>query len=154
MMEEDEILAPETIPKRFVEAWNARSAEGIAQLFEEDADFINVVGIWWENKKDIWKAHDYGLKVIFNQSTLKLGKVKVKMLASDIAVIHARMRLTGQTLKGKPTGVRQNLFLFVARKSGEHWRCVSAQNTDIVIGAETHIRDEKGKLLPVDYRSF
>lgn len=147
-------LAPDEIPKLFVEAWNARNAEGIAHLFEEKADFINVVGIWWEHQEDIRKAHDYGLKVIFNHSMLRLGKVKVKMLSEDIAVIHARMRLTGQTLKGNFTGIRQNLFLFVARKHEGHWRCVSAQNTDIVIGAETNIRDKEGNLNPIDYRSI
>lgn len=145
---------PNEIPMRFTEAWNARDAEGIAQLFEEDADFINVVGLWWDNKEDIRKAHDYGLKVIFNESTLKVGRVKVKMLSDDIAVIHTRMRLTGQKLQGNITGLRQNLFLFVARKSGGHWLCVSAQNTDIVIGAETNFRDDKGNLTPIDYRNL
>lgn len=145
-------LTPDEIPLRFKEAWNARNAEWIAQLFEDEADFVNVVGIWWEKKDDIREAHDYGLKVIFHQSTLKLGKVKVKMLAEDIAVIHARMRLSGQTLKGSPTGIRQNLFLFVVRKSGDRWICVSAQNTDIVAGAETNMRDEQGNLVPIDYR--
>lgn len=147
-------LTPNEIPVRFAEGWNARDAEGIARLFEEDADFINVVGLWWDNKDDIRKAHDYGLKVIFNESTLKVGRVKVKMLSDDIAVIHTRMRLTGQTLKGDPTGLRQNLFLFVARKSGDYWLCVSAQNTDIVIGAETNFRDDNGNLIPIGYRDL
>lgn len=145
---------PNEIPVRFAEAWNARDAEGIARLFEEDADFINVVGLWWDNKEDIRKAHGYGLKVIFNESTLKVERIKVKMLSDDIAVIHTRMRLTGQTLKGNTTGLRQNLFIFVARKSGDYWLCVSAQNTDIVIGAETNFRDEKGNLTPIDYRNL
>lgn len=145
---------PNEIPVRFAEAWNARDAEGIARLFEEDADFINVVGLWWDNKEDIRKAHGYGLKVIFNESTLKVERIKVKMLSDDIAVIHTRMRLIGQTLKGNTTGLRQNLFIFVARKSGDYWLCVSAQNTDIVIGAETNFRDEKGNLTPIDYRNL
>src|SRR5690606_27539481 len=102
-------LTPDEIPLLFKEAWNARNAEWIAQLFEDEADFVNVVGIWWEKKDDIREAHDYGLKVIFHQSTLKLGKVKVKMLAEDIAVIHARMRLSRSEEHTSELQSRENL---------------------------------------------
>lgn len=150
----EKALLPDDIPKLFVKAWNERSANAIAALFENEADFVNVVGIWWENKGDIRKAHDYGLRVIFGQSEIKLGKVKVKLLSDTVAVVHARMRLEGQSaIKDKqPPSTRHNLFLFVARKQDERWLCVSAQNTDIVPGAETHVMDEQGKLRPTNYR--
>lgn len=153
-MPAENALIPADIPRLFVAAWNSRKAADIAALFEQDADFINVVGIWWTDNAAIEKAHDYGLKVIFNDSQLHLGKVKVKLLAEDIAVVHARMRLAGQSATGGHTaGVRQNLFIFVVRKQAEQWLCVSAQNTDIVAGAETHIRDADQNLIPIDYRS-
>jgi hypothetical protein len=53
----------------------------MAALFEEDADFINVVGLWWNNCNDILKAHDYGLKVIFKDSVLSIINLKTKMLS-------------------------------------------------------------------------
>lgn len=149
---ETKALIPADIPRLFIEAWNDRRADDLASLFEEDADFVNVVGIWWHSRDAIFKAHDYGLSVIFNDSTLKLGTVKVKLLGTDYAIAHARMRLSGQTAHDVTAGLRQNLFIFVLRRYDDHWLCVSAQNTDIVIGAETHIREEDGKLSPVDYR--
>ena len=76
---------PEDVPRLFVEFWNQRRVDLMAALFDEDADFVNVVGLWWENRQDIFKAHDYGLKVIFKDSTLKVGRVKLKMLAEDVA---------------------------------------------------------------------
>lgn len=150
---ENKALVPEDIPILFAEAWNARRADRLASLFEEDADFVNVVGIWWQNRSDIFKAHDYGLKVIFNESKLTVGKVKVKQSGSDCMVVHARMRLTGQTEHGGKAGLRQTMFIFVLRKHHEHWLCVSAQNTDIVAGAETNLRREDGNLEPVNYRN-
>ncbi|HNA92871.1 MAG TPA: hypothetical protein PKZ71_11515 [Chitinophagaceae bacterium] len=39
--------SPEDIPKLFVENWNQRRPDLMAELFEDDADFINVVGLWW-----------------------------------------------------------------------------------------------------------
>ncbi len=144
--------SPEDVPRLFVENWNNRRADLLAELFEADADFINVVGLWWEDRHAIFKAHDYGLKVIFNDSTLRAGRMKVKMLANDVAVLHVRMTLSGQTPRENAAGVRQTVFTFVVRKQDDRWLCVSAQNTDIVAGAETLIRTETGELKPADYR--
>lgn len=145
---------PEDAPNSFVENWNRRRPDLMAELFEEDADFINVVGLWWTNRKDIFKAHDYGLKVIFKDSTLSIIKLKTKILSKDFAVIHAKMKLTGQSSIGKDKGgERRTVFTFVVRKKEDgFWWIVSAQNTDIVGGAETFIRTEEGELKPVDYR--
>ena len=103
---------PENIPALFVDAWNRRDPDALAALFEADADFVNVVGIWWEDREAIRQAHAYGLTRIFQHSTLRLGRVKLRQLSDDIAVVHARMSLSGQTAAdGVPVpGVRHNLF--------------------------------------------
>lgn len=146
--------SPESIPKLFVEAWNQRDASKLASLFDEDAEFINVTGLWWHNRKDIWKAHDYGLRTIFNQSTLELTRTRVKYLAETIAVVQAKMKLSGQTPTDevREPGIRRNIFTFVVHQTEGRWTCASAQNTDIVPNMETHVRDEKGQLKAVDYR--
>ncbi|REL24117.1 SgcJ/EcaC family oxidoreductase [Rhodohalobacter sp. SW132] len=145
--------SPDMIPARFTEAWNERDADKIAAIFDENAEFVNVVGIWWHSREEIRKAHDYGLRVIFNESTLITGKVTVKKLSSTVAVVHARMILKNQSnLEGKTPGGRQTIFSFVVHKKGEEWSCASAQNTDIVPGKETHFMDPDGNLKAVDYR--
>lgn len=148
------IHSPEEIPARFAEAWNERDAGKIAALFDEDADFVNVVGIWWNNREDIRKAHDYGLRVIFNESDLKVTKTEVKYLSDSIATVHARMRLIGQTPKNTDTAkpeTRFNIFTFVVRKAGDSWSCAAAHNTDIVPGKETNIVKD-GEIRAEDYR--
>ena len=148
------IHSPDEIPFRFAEAWNERDADNIAALFDEDADFVNVVGIWWTNREDIRKAHDYGLRVIFNESDLKVTKTEVKYLSDSVATVHARMRLIGQTPKDnnatKPE-TRFNIFTFVVHKTGESWSCAAAQNTDIVPGKETNVVKD-GEIRAEDYR--
>ncbi len=148
------IQSPDEIPARFAEAWNERDADKIAALFDDDADFVNVVGIWWNSREDIRKAHDYGLKVIFNESDLKVTKTEVKYLSDSVATVHARMRLKNQTPQKKNAGkpdMRFNIFTFVAHKTDEGWSCAAAHNTDIVPGKETNI-SEGDKLKAVDYR--
>lgn len=145
---------PGDIPALFVEAWMNRDAKMLASLFKEDAEFVNVVGLWWHNRKDIEKAHAYGFEKIFPNSDLVLRETTVKHLSREIAVVHARMRLKNQTPKGevKTTSLRQNIFSFVVQKQKDFWICVSAHNTDIVPGAETNIIDEEGNFRSVNYR--
>lgn len=95
-----------------------RDADFLASLFVEDAEFVNVVGLWWHNRDDIRKAHAYGFEKIFPDSDLDLRKTTVKYLADDIAVVHARMRLKNQTPADKESipSLRQNIFSFVVQK--------------------------------------
>lgn len=147
------VLQPQDIPERFKDAWNRYDPNGIANLFFDNADFVNVTGKWWDNKKDIWKAHDFGLRVIFQHSKMEILKVKVKMLSEDIAIVHTRIRIKGQTEKEVDrAGLRETMFLFVARKVNNEWLCESAQNTDTVFGKQTNIRDEDGNLKSVSYK--
>ena len=152
-MELKPINKPSEIAERFKEAWNSHDAKGIASLFFENADFVNVTGKWWDNKEDILKAHDFGFRVIFKNSLLEVLNVKEKILSEEIAVVHARIRLTGQTEKEvEKADIRETMFLFVLRKVDGQWLCESAQNTDIVFGMQTNIRDEKGELKSVSYK--
>lgn len=154
-MEYPEADSPESIPKLFVMAWNRREAAKIAALFDEDAEFINVTGLWWHNRRAIEKAHAYGLTTIFSESHLTLIRTKVKRLANDIAVVQAKMKLRGQTSLGttRNPGDRSNIFTFVVHKQGTEWRCASAHNTDIIPNKETNIHDEQGRIMAVDYRT-
>ncbi len=147
--------SPESIPRIFMEAWNRRDPETLASLFDEDAEFVNVVGLWWHDREAIRRAHAYGLKRIFNRSTLKLLEVRTKRLSDQIAVVHARMRLRGQTATGQvqhPQS-RTTIFSFTVHATPEGWSCASAQNTDVVPGAETNVIDESGTLQSIDYRA-
>jgi len=145
---------PGEIPGLFVEAWMGRDAKMLASLFTEDAKFVNVVGLWWHNRKDIERAHAYGFENIFGESNLRIMESSVKYLNEDIAVVHARMRLKNQTQKNevRTPSIRQNIFSFVVQKQEGSWICVSAHNTDIVPGAETNIIDEEGNFRSVNYR--
>lgn len=145
---------PGEIPALFVKAWMQRDAEFLASLFTQDAEFVNVVGLWWHNKDDIRKAHAYGFENIFANSDLKLRKTSLKFLSDEIAVVHARMRLKDQTplKENEDPSLRQNIFSFVVKKQDDKWLCESAHNTDIIPGAETNLMDDEGNLRSVNYR--
>lgn len=50
---------PEDVVQRWEDAWNNADAEALAGLFAEDADFVNVVGLWWHDRERIREAHAY-----------------------------------------------------------------------------------------------
>ena len=152
---------PERIAEIWVAAWNRRDADRLAALFEDDAEFVNVTGLWWHDRAAIRRAHDYGLRTIFDQSTIALVTRRVRWLVGGpdstpaVAVVHAKMELTGQTAIADVDDPRprRTVFTFVMRRTEEGWRCASAQNTDVVPGAETNVIDDQGRMHAVTYRS-
>ncbi len=146
------LAAPEEMPAAFSAAWMARDAKALAALFAGDADFVNVVGIWWEDRAAIEEAHAYGLSTFFRDSRLSVGRVKVRMLGEAAAVVHARTILSGQmSVDGAIAGTRRTILVFVMERRAAGWVCVAAQNTDIVPGSETYERNGD-RLVPGDYR--
>ena len=145
---------PDDIPLLFARSWNSRDPDALASLFDEDAEFVNVTGLWWHDRTAIRKAHAYGLERIFNASTLRVTGTRVKALGADAAVVHARMTLVGQTPIGdvRRPGTRTTIFSFVARRTGDSWSCASAQNTDVVPHMETNVVDQDGTSRTANYR--
>jgi len=131
--------SPQDIPALFVRAWNDRDPDALASLFDEDAQFVNVSGVCWQDRESIRKAHAQGLKRIVNKSTLTIDEMKVKLLAPDVAVVHTRMTLSGQT------PARSTIVSFVVHRTVvDWWQCASAHNTDVVPVLETNVIDEAG----------
>jgi uncharacterized protein (TIGR02246 family) len=146
--------SPESIPTVFAEAWNNRDPDKLASIFDADAEFVNVTGLWWHDRESIRRAHAYGLERIFDRSTLRIATTRVKRLSGEIAVVHARLILAGQSPVGGIASprTRHTIFSFVVHRVPEGWRCASAHNTDVIPGMETNIIDDEGQFRSVNYR--
>ena len=143
---------PLEVIRRFVKAWNAKDAAGIGALFAEDADFVNVVGLWWGSARSIRKAHQRGFEVMYADSTLAVEKLKLRWLGEDGALVHARWRLTGQVAPdGEPGGIRRGIASVVLQRlADDSWIAVSWHNTDIAPAADTNL-SSAGTLAPANY---
>ncbi|MCT9869688.1 SgcJ/EcaC family oxidoreductase [Paenarthrobacter aurescens] len=146
--------SPRDVADGFARAWNVADPVALAGLFVEDADFVNVVGMWWNNRRQIQFNHDYGFRHMFPDTEMVLEKVKVRELGSDAAVVHARWFMTGQiTPAGERSGPRRGVISFTAvRQSDGRWLAVSAQNTDVVPGMQTHVATGEG-IMPESYEA-
>lgn len=135
---------PQEVAHGFAEAWNRGDADALAALFAADADFVNVVGLWWTRREQIRRNHAYGFTHIFPGSTMSVDRLRVRPLGEDVAVVHVRWSVEGQVDPGgDPAGERHGVLLLVtARQDDGTWLSVAAQNTDLVPGAQTHVVEE------------
>jgi uncharacterized protein (TIGR02246 family) len=124
--------SPEAIPALYARAWNDRNPDALASLFEEDAEFVNVTGLCWHDRESIRRAHASGLQRVFKTSTLASSETKVKLLSPEVAVVHARMTVSGDDHAATPGEPRTTIVSFVVHRSGDRWLCASAHNTDVI----------------------
>jgi uncharacterized protein (TIGR02246 family) len=137
--------SPEEIPALFACAWNERNPDAIASLFDEDAEFVRDTGLCWHDRESIRKGHADGLEGSFSNSTMETSETKVKLLSPGVAVVHARMTLSGGESAGAlaQPGPRTMVVSFVAHRVGDRWLCASAHNTDVVPTAASAIGEAR-----------
>jgi len=146
------VATPEDFPAAFVAAWDSRRGAEIAALFTEDADFVNVTGLWWHGREAIAKPHDYALRTFFAETRLRIGRTEVRRIGPDVAVLRCRVTLAGQIAPdGTTADKRQTIFTFVLHGQKDGWLAVSAQNTEVLPGKETHVNING--LSAVNYRA-
>ncbi len=130
--------ALDAIATAFTDSWNRHDMKAFADLFAPDADFVNVVGMWWKTRDEIGAAHAHGHATFFRDSRLVGETQSVKFLGPDVATVHVVWELSGQREPDGSTGQpRRGILLFVLRRQGGRWLIHTAQNTDTLEGALT-----------------
>jgi len=130
MSEEEAVRA---IGARLIETWNAHDMKAFAQLHTDDAEFVNVYGMWWTGRPRIQAEHEATHATVFRKSHLTATEVRVKFLRTDVASLHMRWDLTGLALpNGQPIPDRKGVLVYILVKDGGEWRIAVGQNTDIV----------------------
>jgi uncharacterized protein (TIGR02246 family) len=128
-------LGLKDVPAAFVDAWNRHDMQALAALFSEDANFVNVVGMWWRSRTEIEAAHAATHATIFKDSRLNADIAAVTHLGPGVAAVHVTWELTGRSEPdGTPGGPRRGILLFIMIEEQDGWRIKVAQNTDIVPG--------------------
>ncbi|MFT3862617.1 SgcJ/EcaC family oxidoreductase [Micropruina sp.] len=146
------LAKPTDLVEEYIRAWAAKDAEAIGRLFVEDADFVNVVGLWWTGRHSIVKAQRFGFRNAFANATITLTKVKQRMLGDAAAVVMAQWQLTGQVdPEGEPVDPRRGVIEATLVKIADGtWLGVSCTNIDIVLSADTNVSRD-GRLTATSY---
>ncbi|WPC67356.1 SgcJ/EcaC family oxidoreductase [Rhodoferax ferrireducens] len=123
------------IVEAFAECWNRHDMNAFAELFAPDAEFVNVVGLWWKGRAEIKAAHEFTHQTLFKNSRLTLVELSTRFPTPQIAIVRCRWRLVGHvTPQGIPLPERQGVLLNVLRQQDGKWFIIDSQNTDIIEG--------------------
>ena len=123
------------VVEAFAESWNRHDMASFAEVFAEDAEFVNVVGLWWRGRDEIRRAHEFTHGTIFKHSRITVVENRVRALSDDLATVRSRWTLEGHVSPdGAPLPARHGVMLNVVRRDGERWRVVESQNTNVVEG--------------------
>ena len=146
------LTEPIQLVHEYIRAWDAKDAEAIGRLFVEDADFINVVGLWWTGRHSIAKAQQFGFQHAFANATISISKVTQRFLGDDAAVVAAQWQISGQVDPDRqPVDPRRGVISATLVKLADGtWLGVSCQNTDIAMAADTFVSRE-GRLTATSY---
>ena len=70
---------PEAPARAFVEAWNAHDMTALAALLTPDADWVNVVGMYWMGRDQIMFAQQAFHGGIFRHNQQELRSVQARI---------------------------------------------------------------------------
>ena len=146
------LAGPLEVVAKFAAAWESKDAAALGSLFAEDADYVNVVGLWWTSRHSIQRVFKRSFKDEFKTATFTFEKVSFRQVGSDAAVLHGRWQISGQVdPEDEVADVRRGMIMFVLEKVADaSWLIVSAQATDIAIAADTLIARD-GQLTATSY---
>ena len=128
-----EVAAVQGVGAAFVDDWNRHDMNSLGGLFADDAQFVNVIGLWWHSRAEIQREHEALHATRMRMSHIVVTESLVHLLGPDVAVLLQRWQLTGDTgIDGVTLPMRRGVMSLVTVKEGGRWQIASAQNTDIV----------------------
>ena len=118
----------------FPAAWNHHDMKALGDLFTEDADLINVVGMHWRGKTNILKALTAFHRAMFAQEQIHFGDILIRFITPDVAVAVATQTSSGEITwrdgrKQQVDSTGSQLDTFVAVKRDGVWKITHNQNT-------------------------
>jgi uncharacterized protein (TIGR02246 family) len=117
---------------RFAETWNAHDMDAMAELFAEDADFVNVAGMRLKGKRQIRDEHAKRHEMQFKESVLSVRSVGVRFLKPDVALVQIDWRMEGdRDPDGTSRAPRTGIVSWVVLREANEWRIVSSHNTNV-----------------------
>ena len=132
LTEETKVLR---VIESFAECWNRHDMKAFSELFATDAEFVNVVGLWWKGREEIKAAHEFTHQTLFKNSRLTIAEVFTRFPLPKIAITRCRWNLEGHvTPDGAPLPERNGILLNVLLQDKNTWLIIDSQNTDIIEG--------------------
>ena len=132
----DDEQAVRKVLASFDEAFNRHDADAVAALYTDDAEFVNVAGMWWRGRAEIRRGTAFVLTNIFQNTTIQTDSVSVRFPARNTAIAIITQHTVGSFVlpDGSRISSTNNRLTYFLVKAAGHWRIAGGQNTEIRAG--------------------
>ncbi len=128
----DDERAIQRIVTTFESGWNTHDMGRIGSVFRDDAEFINVVGMFWRGKAAIVKAHAVYHEIMFKDCRLHSDALQIRLLNDTTAIaVWTVTQDSFKTPSGNVVPKTQTRLTFVLTKADDGWRVAHGHNTRI-----------------------
>ena len=120
---------PRQIVDAFAAALNAKDAGALGELFSDDAEFVNILGMRMRGREGIVAGHAWAFAGPLLGRVVEFDAVDELPVTDDVSVLHGhclRRRLPDAPVEGLPDGA--SVLVFVARRGSNGWQAVAATN--------------------------
>jgi uncharacterized protein (TIGR02246 family) len=112
-------------------AWNNADGEDFGAWFQDDAEFVNVYGMYAQGRGQIAEGHKMIFSTVYAGSTLHTIPINVRLLSEDVALVHMRSRLS--VPRGPMTGEHDAIPSMVLARDSGTWKIAAFHNTFVRI---------------------
>ena len=115
------------------ESWNTHDMKRFAACFADDADFVNVGGMWWRGREEIEQKHAAVHAGRFKESSMQMQLAAFREIAPGVAVTHITWQLDGHGESGptRTTETRRGVMSWTVRDRDGKVEIISSHNTDV-----------------------
>lgn len=115
-----------------VNSWNKHDFSDVKDYTTPDYDWVNIVGMWWKNRKEVQYSTQFYHKIMFNTTPMSKIKVDTRFITPTTAVVHFRSRV-GKfvTPDGHEMPQNDELALLVFVKQKGKWLLTAGENVII-----------------------
>jgi uncharacterized protein (TIGR02246 family) len=119
-------------------AWNQHDIKAFVSYMTDDVEWVNVVGMWWKGKAQVYQAHEAFHRTIFkNRQLHEPEAVELRLLAPGVVLATTIARADGFTTpSGHVEPPSRNVLTQVFVRRDGRWLVAEGHNTTIVEEAQ------------------
>lgn len=131
-----DVKAVKDVAAKYEKSWNKHNMDAMFDLFTEDSDWVNIVGMHWIGRADSKKAHQISHDTMFKNTPLKIDEIYVRRISKDTAVAVLTISMgdfatpAGDIIKDS----KDRMSLFMVKQKGR-WLIAHGHNTAIDLRA-------------------
>lgn len=119
-------------------AWNTHDMKAFVSYMTDDVEWVNVVGMWWKGKDQVYRAHEAFHRTIFKTRSIHAAEsVNLRQVAPDAIIVTTLTPADGFTTpSGHVEPPAKNILTLVFVKRGDRWLITEGHNTTVVAEAQ------------------